>query len=178
MVIQPSEEGISITVHARTLFLQFKESTTLTVGSFDATSVSRTETFLSRASKSLQWYPVKGNTTLSLPSPFRFYFFSQRRYTTKLNTITRVISKSFSFTDTRKNIYDSIVSVVTSTCLAEAHSTLWGEKNTRNFARTLQHWRRLYIYTHKNTTALETPIYLHTQEHYSTTLHYTTHIFV
>lgn len=113
MVIQTTEEGLSITIHARTLLLQFKESTTLTVGSFDATPMSRRRTFFSRASQSLQWYLVKGNTILSLPSLFRFYFFSQRRYTTKLSTITRIISESFSFTDKRNNIY--AVSIVTST---------------------------------------------------------------
>jgi lipoprotein signal peptidase len=104
MVIQTTEEGLGITIHARTLLLQFKESTTLTVGSFDATSVSCRGTFFSRASQSLQWYLVKGNTTLSLPSLFCFYFFLQRRDTTKLSTITRIIIKSFSFTDTRNNI--------------------------------------------------------------------------
>ena len=101
MVIQTTEEGLSITIHARTLLLQFKESTTLNVGSFDATSVSHRGTFFSRASQSLQWHLLKGNATLSLPSLFCFYFFSQRRCTTKLSTITRIISKSFSFTDTR-----------------------------------------------------------------------------
>lgn len=73
--------------------------------SFDATSVSRRETFVSMASQSLKWYRVKGNTTLSLPIPLCFHFFPQRRYTTKLSTITRIISKSFSFTDSYKENY-------------------------------------------------------------------------
>lgn len=111
MVIQTTEEGLSITIHARTLLLQFEESTTLTVGSFVKSSVWRRGTFFSRASQSLQCYLVKGDTTLSLPSLFCFYFFSQRRYTTKLSTITRIISKRFSFTDKRNNI--RAVSVVT-----------------------------------------------------------------
>lgn len=135
MVIQTTEEGLSITIHARTLLLQFKESTTLNVGSFDATSVSRRGTFFSRATQSLQWHLLKGNATLSLPSLFCFYFFSQRRYTTKLSTITRIISKSFSFTDTRNST--RAVSTVTSTwplCLSERANLFLTITGTRGFS--------------------------------------------
>lgn len=120
MVIQTTEDGLSITIHARTLLLQLKESTTLNVGSFDATSVSRRGTFFSRASQSLQWHVLKGNATLSLPSLFCFYFFSQRRHTTKMSTITLIISKSFSFTDTRNSIRAvNVVTCTKSLCISE-----------------------------------------------------------